>query len=51
MPDQNELLFKLQLKFKSEDDWAACVEFYPKARLILVCSRLGENIAITRNLN
>ena len=50
MPDQCELVFKLPLKFDSPDDYAMCVEFYLRARLIIVTTNLGQSIVITRDL-
>ena len=50
MSDQSELLFKIQLKFQSSEDFATCVEFYIKARAIIVGSNLGQSIVITRDL-
>lgn len=46
-PDQSELLFKHQLVFKHFNDFASSVEFYLRARCIIVNSKYGENLVVT----
>jgi len=46
-PDQSELLFKYQVKFEHADDFAASVEFYLRAKCIIVTSKFGQNIVVT----
>ena len=48
--DQSELLFKKRIQFASEEDYAIAVEFYFRAKCIVICSKLGENIVITSQL-
>ena len=49
-PDQSELLFKHQLKFRHASDFATTVEFYLRAKAIIVSSKRGQNIVITSQL-
>ena len=46
-PDQSELLFKYQLQFKSQSDYAVNVEFYLRAKCIIVSSKFGQNLVVT----
>ena len=46
--DQSELLFKKRIQFASEEDYAIAVEFYFRAKCIVICSKLGENIVIKK---
>jgi hypothetical protein len=49
--DQSELLFKVQINWTDKkNDYAVCCELYLRAKAILVCSRLGENVVITSQL-
>jgi len=51
MPEQCELLFKVQLYWTDPEDYASCVEFFIRAKAIIVSSKLGgETIAITSKL-
>ena len=49
-PDQSELLFKHQLRFRHAADFATTVEFYLRAKAIIVSSKRGQNIVITSQL-
>ena len=40
-PDQSELLFKYQVKWTLPEDYAISVEFYLRAKCIIVTSKLG----------
>ena len=46
-PDQSELLFKYQLQFTSPNDYAVNVEFYLRAKCIIVSSKFGQNLVVT----
>lgn len=48
--DQSELLFKLQLEWQDPEDFAVCCDFFLRAKAIIVCSRLGQNIVVTSKL-
>lgn len=51
MPEQCELLFKVQIIWSDPEDFASCVEFFIRAKAIIVSSKLrGETIAITSKL-
>ena len=51
MPEQCEILFKVQLVWSDPEDFASCVEFFIRAKAIIVSSKLrGETIAITSKL-
>ena len=51
MPEQCELLFKYQIYWTDSEDFASCVEFFIRAKAIIVTSKLkGETIAITSKL-
>ena len=46
-PDQSELLFKYQVTFTHPNDYAKTVEFYLRAKCIMVSSKCGQNIVVT----
>jgi hypothetical protein len=48
--DQCELLFSVPLTFKNPDDYGVSLEFYWRAKAILVSSKMGESIAVTNYL-
>ena len=51
MPEQCELLFKHQIFWSDPEDFASCVEFFIRAKAIIVSSKIkGETIAITSKL-
>jgi hypothetical protein len=51
MPEQCELLFKVQIFWSDPEDFASCVEFFIRAKAIIISSKLkGETIAITSKL-
>ena len=49
-PDQSELLFKFQIQFTNKLDYSTSVEFYLRAKCIIVSSKFGQNIVITSHL-
>merc|ERR1712151_75485 len=49
-PDQSELLFKHKIVFRHPNDFATTVEFYLRAKAIIVSSKRGQNIVITSQL-
>lgn len=48
--DQCELLFYKPITFKEADDYGVALEFYWRAKSIIISSKMGESIAITKNL-
>ena len=47
---QSELLFKIQLKWTEDQDYAVACDIYLCTKSIFVCSKLGQNIVVTKEL-
>ena len=50
MPEHLELLFKKQITWEDEDDFAVSVEHYMRAKCMFVSSKKGQTIAVSCNL-